>query len=304
MRKRLLFFSICAFLSISFSSWGGPCHFCPILTDPLGFEEGGLAFPADFDRAPVAGEPESPESLALSAAFCELEAWQAPDKATRDSLLLAKAAFLAEAGESARAYETVCRIQRFGLSEGQRAELLRRKLIYSWEAGLADDFMVLLEEAAFEPAEISALVQGSSATTALAQAAAPDEAIAPAMAPATALSHAVATASNISGKPRHSSPDAAMLLSIIPGAGLAYAGDWASAGKTFLAGATSIALGVGAFASGLYVSAFLGGGMLLYTILPPSTEKAVRTVSEYNDSQLLGYYSRIIEKLKDSPEYD
>lgn len=277
MRKRLLFCSICAFLSISFSSWGGPRHFCPILTDPLGFEEGGLAFPADFDRA-IAREPGA---LALSAALCELETWQAPDKATRDSLLLAKAAFLAEAGESARAYETVCRIQRFGLSEGQRAELLRRKLIYSWEAGLADDFMVLLEEAA-----------------------APDEAIAPAMAPATAFSHAVATASNLSGKPRHRSPDAAMLLSIIPGAGLAYAGDWASAGKTFLAGAGSIALGVGAFASGLYLSAFLGGGMLLYTILPSSTEKAVRTVSEYNDSQLLGYYSRIIEKLKDSPEYD
>lgn len=298
MRKRLLFFSICAFLSISFNSWGGPCHFCPILTDPLGFEEGGLAFPADFDRAPVSGEPKSPESLALSAALCELEAWQAPDKATRDSLLLAKAEFLAEAGESVRAYETVCRIQRFGLSEDQRAELLRRKLIYSWEAGLADDFMVLLEEAAaFEPAETSALVQGSSATTALAQAAAPDEAIAMAMAPATALSHAVATASNISGKPRHRSPDAAMLLSIIPGAGLAYAGDWASAGKTFLAGAGSIALGVGAFASGLYLSAFLGGGMLLYTILPPSTEKAVRTVSEYNDTQLLQHYSKIIEKL-------
>jgi len=288
MRKRLLFFSICAFLSISFSSWGGPCHFCPILTDPLGFEERGLAFPADFDRAPVAGEPES---LALSAALCELEAWQALDKATRDSLLLAKAEFLAEAGESVRAYETVCRIQRFGLSEDQRAELLRRKLIYSWEAGKLDDFQVLLEEAVAEEGGID-------------QAAAPDEAIAPAMAPATALSHAVATASNLSGKPRHRSTDAAMLLSIIPGAGLAYAGDWASAGKTFLAGATSIALGVGAFASGLYVSAFLGGGMLLYTILPSSTEKAVRTVSEYNDSQLLGYYSRIIEKLKDSPEYD
>ena len=282
MRKRLLFFSICAFLSISFNCLGGvPRQFCPNLTDPLGFKEGGLTFPADFDRA--SGAEES-GALALSAALCELEAWQAPDRATRDSLLLAKAEFLAEAGESVRAYETVCRIQRFGLSEDQRAELLRRKLIYSWEAGLADDFMVLLEEAAAEEGGID-------------QAAAPDEAIAPAMAPATALSHAVATASNLSGKPRHRSPDAAMLLSIIPGAGLAYAGDWASAGKTFLAGATSIALGVGAFASGLYVSAFLGGGILLYTILPSSTEKAVRTVSEYNDSQLLGYYSRIIEKL-------
>ena len=205
----------------------------------------------------TAGEVTA-SSPALSAALCEMAAWQAPDRATRDSLLLAKAAFLAEAGESARAYETVCRIQRFGLSEDQRAELLRRKLIYSWEAGLVDDFKVLLEEAG----------------------------------------------KTVSGKPRHRSTDAAMLLSIIPGAGLAYAGDWSSAGKTFLAGAGSIALGIGAFVSGLYLSAFLGGGMLLYTILPSSTEKAVRTISEYNDSQLLGYYSRIIEKLKDSPEND
>ena len=210
---------------------------------------------------------------ALKAALCEMAAWQAQDRATRDSLLLAKVEFLAEAGESARAYETICRIQRFGLSEDQRAELLRRKLIYSWEAGKLDDFQVLLEEAAAsDQAEASALAQ--------------------------------AAASALSGKPRHRSTDAAMLLSIIPGAGLAYAGDWSSAGKTFLAGAGSIALGIGAFVSGLYLSAFLGGGMLLYTILPSSTEKAVRTISEYNDSQLLGYYSRIIEKLKDSPEND
>ena len=203
--------------------------------------------------------------MALSAALCEMAAWQAPDRATRDSLLLAKAALLSEAGESARAYETICRIQRFGLSEDQRAELLRRKLIYSWEAGLMDDFQVLLEETRAEGALESAANSATEAT--------------------------------LSGKPRHRSTDAAMLLSIIPGAGLAYAGDWASAGKTFLAGATSIALGVGAFASGLYVSAFLGGGMLLYTILPSSTEKAVRTVSEYNDTQLLQHYSKIIEKL-------
>ena len=77
--------------------------------------------------------------------------------------------------------------------------------IYSWEAGKLDDFQVLLEEAAAsDQAEASALAQ--------------------------------AAASALSGKPRHRSTDAAMLLSIIPGAGLAYAGDWSSAGKTFLAG--------------------------------------------------------------------
>lgn len=231
------------------------------------------------------GESGTPTSPVLAAALCEMEMWNAPDKAARDSLLLAKAGFLAGAGESVRAYETLCRIQRFGLSEEQRAELLRRKLIYSWEAGLADDFKVLLEEAAAEAGGID-------------QAAAPDEAIAPAMAPATALSWAVATASNLSGKPRHRSPDAAMLLSVIPGGGLAHAGDWAAAGKYFAAGIATVALGTGAFISGLYVTAFLGGGMLLYAILPPSTDRAVKGAASFNDRALKEYYIPVYEGLK------
>ena len=210
--RKLLFCSIFAFLSISFNL--------------------------------MAGEPE------LLAALCEMAAWQAPDKATRDSLLLSKAAYLAEAGQSARAYETVCRIQRFGLSEEQRAELLRRKLIYSWEAGLMDDFQGLLEETAA-----------------------------------------------VEGKPRHRSEDLAMILSVLPGAGLAYAGEWADAGKYFLAGSASIALGVGAFLSGLYASAFLGGGMLLYTILPASTDKAIKAAADFNSRSLKEFYRPIYEAL-------
>ena len=264
MRKRLLFFSICAFLSISFSCLGGvPRQFCPNLTDPLGFKEGGLTFSADFDRAPGA---EEPGALALSAALCELEAWQASDRTVRDSLLLAKAALLSEAGESTRAYETVCRIPRFGLSEGQREELLRRKLLYSWEAGLMDDFQVLLEETRAEGALESAANSATEAT--------------------------------LSGKPRHRSTDAAMLLSIIPGAGLAYAGDWANAGKYFLLQGGSIALGVGAYLSGLYVSTFLGGGMLLYTTLMPATEIAIKAATEFNSRSLKAYYAPVYEALK------
>ena len=265
MRKRLLFCSICAFLSISFSCFGGvPRHYCPNLTDPLVFLEGGLTFSADFDRAPGA---EEPGALALSAAICELEAWRASDRAVRDSLLLAKAALLSDAGESARAYETVCRIPRFGLSEDQRAELIRRKLIYSWEAGLMDDFQVLLEEARTEGA-----LEGTAANS--------------------------ATEAALSGKPRHRSTDAAMLLSIIPGAGLAYAGDWANAGKYFLLQGGSIALGAGAYLSGLYVSAFLGGGMLLYTTLMPATEKAIKAATEFNSRSLKAYYAPVYEALK------
>ena len=273
MRKRLLFCSICAFLSISFSCFGGvPRHFCPNLTDPLVFKEGGLTFSADFDRAPIAREPGA---LALSAAICELEAWRASDRTVRDSLLLAKAALLSEAGESARAYETVCRVPRFGLSEDQRAELIRRKLIYSWEAGLMDDFQVLLEEAHAEGALESLAAN-----------------------PAAATANASPSVPALSGKPRHRSPDAAMLLSIIPGAGLAYAGDWANAGKYFLLQGGSIALGAGAYLSGLYVSAFLGGGMLLYTTLMPATAKAVEAATEFNSRSLKAYYAPVYEALK------
>ena len=274
MRKRLLFCLICEFLSISFSCFGGvPRHFCPNLTDSLGFFEGGLTFSADFDGAPIAREPGA---LALSAAICELEAWQASDRSVRDSLLLAKAALLSEAGESARAYETVCRVPRFGLSEDQRAELLRRKLIYSWEAGLMDDFQVLLEEARAEGA-----LEGTAANSALESTAANS-----------------ATEAALSGKPRHRSTDAAMLLSIIPGAGLAYAGDWANAGKYFLLQGGSIALGAGAYLSGLYVSAFLGGGMLLYTTLMPATAKATQAATEFNSRSLKAYYAPVYEALK------
>ena len=250
MRKRLLFFSICAFLSISSSLLAESREgIASERRATLGTVRGGDPSEMGGMSCGAANRVGGDNPPALMAALCEMEAWQAPDRATRDSLLLAKAEFLAEAGESARAYETVCRIQRFGLSEDQRSELLHRKLIYSWEAGQLDDFQVLLEEAG----------------------------------------------KTVSGKPRHRSTDAAMLLSIIPGAGLAYAGDWANAGKYFLLQGGSIALGVGAYLSGLYVSAFLGGGMLLYTTLPPATAKAVEAANDFNTRSLKDFYAPVVE---------
>ncbi|MCR5560294.1 MAG: hypothetical protein K6F58_00520 [Bacteroidales bacterium] len=228
MLRKLLFCSIFAFLCTSFS-----------LT-AVGAEPGN-------------GGQQSLLPAELSAALCEMVAWEANDKATRDSLLLARAQFLSEAGESGRAYETVCRISRFGLDADRRAELLRRKLMYTWEAGMMDDFRGFLEEA---------------------------------------------SVNSPSGSPRHRSEDLAMILSVIPGAGLAYAGDWTGAGKAFLAGGTTIALGVGAFLSGLYVTAFLGGGMLLYTILPPSTDKAVKTAAEFNSRRLKEFYTPIYDSIR------
>ena len=102
------------------------------------------------------------------------------------------------------------------------------------------------------------------------------------------------------GKPRHKSEDAAMLLSIIPGAGLAYAGNWPQAGKYFLINGSILALGTGAFLSGLYVSAFLGGGMLLHATLPKSTDLAVSATAARNVSYLKEYYSPLYEELKQS----
>ena len=101
--------------------------------------------------------------------------------------------------------------------------------------------------------------------------------------------------------PRGSAPrkseDAAMLLSILPGVGNAYAGDWRNAAKYLLLNSSIIFLGAGAFASGLYVSTFLGGGMLLYTTLPASTDKAVRAVREGNVRSLKNHYAPVYEAL-------
>ena len=222
--KKLLFCSICAFLFTSFNG----------------------------EARVVNGDGPRPE---LSAALCEIACWESHYKTGRDSLLIQKASFLSSAGEHARAYETLCRISSFGMTEAQRYRLLCMKMIEAYDAGMTDAFTALLGEAG------QAL-------------------------PA--------------GKPRHKSEDAAMLLSIIPGAGLAYEEGYPSAGKYFLLNSTILALGTGAFLSGLYVTAFLGGGMLLYATLPKSTDMAVSAVSRRNAAYLKEYYAPVYEALKQS----
>lgn len=239
MLKKLVFFSICAFLCIS--------------ADAVG--KGGTA---EGETGP-SGTDVHPR---LSAALCEMAAWEASGRADRDSLLLAKAECLDAAGLYGEAYHTVCRIQAFGLSEEEVTDLLRRKLLYSWSAGMMDEFRALLDEAADSP------LAGTLASV------------------------------RLSRKPRHRSEDAAMLLSVIPGVGLAYAGDWSNAAEYFLYGAETMALGAGAFASKLYVSTFLGGGMLLYTILPRSTDMAVKAAEDFNQKALKEYYAPVYEALR------
>ena len=103
---------------------------------------------------------------------------------------------------------------------------LRRKMIYLYSDGRMDEFCGMLDEAAQY-----GLLDGVS----------------------------------LEGRPGHRSENAALILSVLPGAGLAYAGDWGNAIKYFLVDGSIIALGVGAFSSGLYAATFMGGGMLLYS---------------------------------------
>jgi len=221
MLRKLLYCSICIFLCTSFSA--------------------------------LAQDPR------LSASLCEVAYWECADKAGRDSLLMEKASCLALAGDFGQAYETLGRISNFGLSADERADLLRRKMIYLYSDGRMDEFCGMLDEAAQY-----GLLDGVS----------------------------------LEGRPGHRSENAALILSVLPGAGLAYAGDWGNAIKYFLVDGSIIALGVGAFSSGLYAATFMGGGMLLYTTLPRSTEMAVEAASAYNSRALKEYYAPLYESLR------
>ena len=173
-------------------------------------------------------------------------------------MLMEKASCLALAGDFGQAYETLGRISNFGLSADGRAELLRRKMVYLYSAGRMDEFCGMMDEAA----EYGLLDDVS-----------------------------------LEGRPARRSENAALILSVIPGAGLAYAGEWGDAIKYFLVDGSIIALGVGAFTSGLYAATFLGGGMLLYSTLPRSTEMAVEAAAAYNSRALQEYYAPLYESL-------
>jgi len=195
-----------------------------------------------------------------------------------------------------------------GRSPETRAELIRRKLVYSYEAGLMDDFCALLDEAQATGAllllsttatpEPTSVTPGSSSATL-----SPAEGSSPAAAPVTPDPSSVTpelpsvTLSPAEGSPRHRNEDIALILSVIPGLGNAYVGDWKNAGKNFLLGSGAIALGVGAYLSGLYIAAFAGGGMLLYSVLPKSTDQAVREAGEYNARALRDFYAPLYETL-------
>lgn len=194
----------------------------------------------------------------LSAALCEIGIWESQERSERDSLLRLKADYLIQANAPSKAFETISRIPSYGISPEQRAELIRLKLKYSYEAGMIEDFTGLLEDA---------YVSGAL------------EEVTP------------------EGRPRHRSESAAFILSAFPGAGLAYVGDWKNAGKHFLLNGAVIALGVGTFTSGLYLATFLGGGMLLYHTLPVSSALAESAAAKFNSQALLDYYRPVYDAL-------
>jgi hypothetical protein len=202
----------------------------------------------------------------LKAAMCELDVWNADSRIEKKALLLEKAGILSDAGENERAYNTICRIPLFGLSPLQRSELTYKKLQYAYSEGLFSDFAVLLDEAI--------------ATGTLRE----DD--------SNAISKYLSA-----HKAAQKSEDWAMILSVLPGVGNAYSADWANAAGYFFTEGVIIALGVGAFSSGLYLSTFIGGGMLLYKALPQSTVLAVNACKAYNAEQLRIFYEPVYNSL-------
>ena len=89
-----------------------------------------------------------------------------------------------------------------------------------------------------------------------------------------------------------------MILSIVPGLGSAYAGDWPNAGKYFLINGGVIALGVAAFTTGLPIAGILGGGMILSKTLPESTSIAIDGVTRWNTHRALDAYTPYIHSLR------
>ena len=194
----------------------------------------------------------------LSAALCEMASWESGSAIIGDSLLFRKATFLMEAGKPAAAYSTLCRISPFGKDVGMRWDLLRKKMICAWEAGMMDDFCAMLDEACAE---------------------------------------GIVSSPAPSGKLRRRNPNAAMLMSVIPGLGHAYSGEWEKAGRNFLVECGILSAMSFAFWSGLPLTAILGGGILLYETLPAITADAIACAGIYNDKARKEFFTPIYMEL-------
>lgn len=263
MLKKLLFCSISVFLFTSFLSRGQECANGD---GGAAWADAGACMGSAINSGSGGDSAGGCMDAALQAALCELEFWNSDSKIEKHALLLKKAEILSGAGENERAYNTICRIPLFGLSSLQRSELAYEKLKYAYSAGRFSDFAALLDEA---------IATGTLRKE-----------------DSNAISKYLST-----HKAERKSEDWAMILSVLPGVGNAYSADWANAAKYFFTEGAIIALGVGAFSSGLYLSAFMGGGMLLYKTLPQSAVLAVDASKAYNAESLRAFYAPVYKIL-------
>ena len=164
---------------------------------------------------------------------------------------MAKASCQEAAGAWTEALETYGRIPMFALDERSRKDVTAGILRCQFNTGLYDEFEATLNE--------SILMQIFSGET------------------------CAELESFMSSNPvRLRNEDAALIMSAIPGLGHLYAGKpLQGLGHLALNGAV-IAAGVASFCSGLYVCAFLGGGMILARTHSQNSASAVKAVEDHN----------------------
>lgn len=99
--------------------------------------------------------------------------------------------------------------------------------------------------------------------------------------------HSSMTTEAQSMQKQRKNPNTARWLSMIPGAGHFYAGKVGEGIFSLFLNAASIGFIALELSSGLYVGAFLGGGILLSQPYLGGTERAIQLVYEYNEEKPL-----------------
>ena len=190
------------------------------------------------------------DSLAFAAAEYELRLYDcAPDETA--GLLMAKALCQREAGCWSDALETLGRIPMFAIDASERLEVTSSMLQCLYMTGRYEEFLSTVDEAVLNGIFSDGL-----------------------------CSRIESERTDFSARLRKE--DTALLLSAIPGFGHFYAGKPVQGlGYLALNGAV-IAAGVAFFCSGLYVCAFLGGGMVLARTHTMNSASAVKAVADHN----------------------
>ncbi len=194
------------------------------------------------------------DSLAFAAAEYELRLYDCPPDETL-GLLMAKAGCQQEAGMWTDALETFRRIPMFAMDGPTRTAVVTSMLSCLYMSGQYEEFMTTVDEAMLTGIFGDKLCADLESYL-------------------------------VSNPIKSRSEDVALLLSAVPGFGHFYAGKPVQGiGHLALNGAV-IAAGIASFCSGLYVCAFLGGGMVLARTHTGNSASAVKAVAEYNSEVL------------------